>query len=293
VIGAGDAVVAVAPPGDGPGCWAGAPSALAAGGDFWLAYRLRRPDARGVQTVLARSADGERFETVATFERERFGAESLERPALTRTRDGRWRLYVSCATPGSKHWRVDLLEADAPGRLAAAAPRTVFPGDAHWGVKDPVIRAHAGRWHAWICCHPLDDPGAEDRMVTRYATSDDGIAWRWHGDALAGRPGAWDARGARVTAVQLNGSRATAYYDGRATREENFAERTGVAHGEPGHLAATADAPIADARYLDVVAVPAGGWRAYYEAPRADGAHELRTEWARAPAPAAPRRTAA
>jgi hypothetical protein len=29
-------------------------------------------------------------------------------------------VYVSCATPGTKHWRVDVLEADEPEKLAAA-----------------------------------------------------------------------------------------------------------------------------------------------------------------------------
>ena len=38
-------------------------------------------------------------------------------------------------------------------------------------------------------------------MNTAYATSEDGLSWEWHGVALEGRPGAWDARGARVTTV--------------------------------------------------------------------------------------------
>ena len=38
-------------------------------------------------------------------------------------------------------------------------------------------------------------------MTTALATSDDGLAWRWDGTVLRPRPGAWDARGARVTAV--------------------------------------------------------------------------------------------
>src|SRR6185312_11192670 len=108
-----------------------------------------------------------------------------------------------------------------PAALAAADARTVFPGDEHTGVKDPVIRRWGDGWHAWICCHPLDEPGEEDHMWTAYATSDDGLAWDWHGTVLTGRPGEWDARCARVTAVLADGR---ASYDSRATKEENFSE---------------------------------------------------------------------
>ncbi len=94
---------------------------------------------------------------------------------------------------------------------------------------------------------------------------------------LSGTAGAWDARGARVTAVLADGRAA---YDGRATAEENFAERTGLARPAGGTgegLVADADAPVADVRYLDVVPLAGGGHRLYYEAPLPDGSHELRT----------------
>jgi hypothetical protein len=282
VPGTQPATVSVAPLCPGPGCWAGAPSAARAGdGAFWLAYRRRVPEqaGRGAATVLARSADGERFETVLELPKERFGAASLERPALVRVPGGGWRLYVSCATPGSKHWRIDVLSAPAPESLADGAAQTAFAGDAEWGVKDPVIRVDGRRWVAWVCCHPLAQAGAEDRMLTRLAVSGDGLDWTWAGDALLPRPGTWDARGVRVTAVLP--AAGVAYYDGRASAAENFDERTGLAAGGPERFTAAGTAPIAAVRYVDVIALAEGGHRLFYERPRADGAHELCTELAR------------
>ena len=79
--------------------------------------------------AVARSADGEHFETLLTIRREELGAESLERPALVPAPDGGWRLYLSCATPGTKHWRVEVLEARHPGAFDARRSRVVLPGD--------------------------------------------------------------------------------------------------------------------------------------------------------------------
>ena len=54
----------------------------------------------------------------------------MERPAIVRIDEGRWRLYVCCATPApSKHWWIDVLEADDPAGFGTAETRTVFPGD--------------------------------------------------------------------------------------------------------------------------------------------------------------------
>ena len=80
-------VVAAEPPGAGPGYWVGAPSAVAGDGEVFLAYRLRRPvgQGRGYAVAVARSADGERFETLLTIGKEELDTESLERPKLVRT----------------------------------------------------------------------------------------------------------------------------------------------------------------------------------------------------------------
>jgi len=286
-----DARVVVPAPGDGPGYWAGGPSAaLADDGTFWLAYRLRRPigAGRGYANVVARSDDGETFETVTVIDRNQLDCDSLERPALMALPGGGWRLYLSCATPGTRHWRVDALDADDPSGFDPATATTILPGDpADVAVKDPVVKFLDGRWHLWLCCHPLDEPDETDRMSTSYGTSDDGMEWTLHDVALAGRPGAWDQRGARVADVRRGPGGWLAYYDGRASRSENAEERTGIATGtDPGSLTSTGDDPIGaqpdgsgSLRYVSAVALPGGGTRLYYETSRLDGAHDLRTEY--------------
>jgi hypothetical protein len=281
-------VVAIAPPGREPGNWSGAPSAVWDGESMVLAYRMRRPvdQGRGYAVAIARSPDGVHFETIQLITKDEMDAESLERPALVLTPWGTWRLYLSCATWGTKHWRIELLEAPAPDEFDPEKRFVVLPGDAGTGVKDPVIVNHGGTWHLWASVHPLDDPASTDRMTTDYASSADGIDWNWHGHALVGRPGEWDARGVRVSAVRLAPGDVVAYYDGRATAAENYEERTGVATGiAPTTLVANGRVPVgggADGarglRYLNIVDLGDGRERWYYELTRPDGRHELRTE---------------
>jgi hypothetical protein len=279
--GSAPAVVAVPAPGSGVGWWSGSShAALDDDGTFVLAYRVRTGAQGRGSNVVARSEDGERFTTVCTIEQDRFGAQSLEKPSLVRTNEGRWRLYVCPAAPApSKHWWIDVLEADDSAGFPDAETRTVFPGDENTGVKDPFVRrTPEGGWEAWICCHPLDVPDEEDRMTTAYATSADGLTWDWHGTVLGPRPGQWDARGARLTTVLPDGRAA---YDGRASKEENWFERIGLARltgNRPGELEQVNDDAAFDARYLDVLPLPGGGYRIYYEARLPDESHELRTE---------------
>jgi hypothetical protein len=280
--GPGPAVVVAAAPGAGPGYWTGGSSAVVDDdGSFIVAYRQRNGHDGKDQTVVAHSTDGENFTTLCTFDGTRFGARWMERPALVRVGPDRWRLWVCMGSPvdepDSKRWWIELLEAVDPASFAGAPALPGFAGEVLTAVKDPYIRLVDGRYHAWICCHLLDTPGAEDRMNSAYATSGDGIRWKWHGAVLSGRPGQWDGRGARITTVLPDGRAA---YDGRASAAENWFERSGIAApaGPNGEYEAVPDTPVTDVRYLDAVPLPGGGYRIFYEARLPDESHELRTE---------------
>ena len=279
--------VVVPAPGDTPGNWSGAASAVLVDGVFWLTYRVRRPltEGRGVSVVVARSDDGVSFEPVVDVHRDAFRCESFERPVLVPLLEGGWRLYLSCATYRSKHWWVDSLTASSVEDLPFGEQQVVLPGTDLMAVKDPVVQhptAPGQEWVMWLCCHPLTEPGHEDRMTTRRLVSHDGLDWTDTGEVLAGRPGEWDARGARVSAV-LTQDPLTVLYDGRPDAESNWHETTGVARWDGTRLVPLAGDPVVSPhsdgawRYATAVPLPDGRTRFYVEAARPDGAHDLVT----------------
>jgi hypothetical protein len=100
--------VAVPAPDEGPQRWAGAPTAqLDTDRTTLLAYRVRGD---GDRVVLARSEDGVRFDTITELTAKALDVAMVERAALVRTAT-LWRLYISCAEPGTKGWWIGLLES--------------------------------------------------------------------------------------------------------------------------------------------------------------------------------------
>ena len=141
--GGGSVAVAAPAPGAGPLRWAGASSAaIDDDGSFVVAYRVRVTPDQYAATIVGRSIDGANLETVATLDRSRFGAMSMERPALVRLDDGRWRLYVCAATPGTKHWWIDALDADDPAGFADAEAAHRVPRRRCDGRQGPGRPAH-------------------------------------------------------------------------------------------------------------------------------------------------------
>jgi hypothetical protein len=294
VLGRAESELVISAPGAGEGFWAGGPSAVLDGdGTTWLAYRLRRPvdQGRGYANVVACATDGVSFETVATVTSSEFSCASLERPALVRRPDGGWRLYVSCSTPGSKHWWVEAVDADDPEELSEGRRTVVLPGDEQEAWKDVIVRANGDGWQMWACRHPLDGgDDAADRMSTWYAVSDDGLDWTLRSEALRPTADTWFARGTRIADVVRAGGRWWALFDGRRSAEENWRERSGLAVGDrPDRFSIVAGPVPKNAgtalRYASVVPVD-GGYRVYFEASNTDGSHDLRMVYAPRPSAA-------
>jgi hypothetical protein len=276
--------VAIAAPGDGPGYWAGGPSAVYSDGAFWLAYRLRRPVGlgRGYANVIARSRDGVRFETVSVVTNDSFGSASLERPCLVPLANGGWRLYVSCSKTASNQWWVEAVDVRDPAEFGTANHRVVLPSDDDSAWKDVVVRRDGSDWKMWACRHPLSDGDDQaDRMESWYATSGDGLNWDLHGPALLPAAGSWDQRGTRITSVIRTDHDWVAFYDGRESAEQNWEETTGVTVSSRPDSFRAAPEPVRPGdlrtlRYLSILETD-DGVRLYFEIARPDGPHELRT----------------
>lgn len=283
------------PEGSGPGNWVGAASLVRDPADdsLLLAYRDRRPEGRGHRCVVARLGDGGPTE-LWSVDASTLGAVSIERPALTPTPGGGWRLFFSYVEPASGRWQIDAVDADAPDGfdVADARPLLTAVGTGTEGVKDPYLLIVDGIWFLFVnavelategSVGPRRGVGGDVVLPTGLATSIDGERFSWQGIVLRTGP-SWDARMARLTSVVPLDRGYLGFYDGRATVEQNFEEQVGLAYScdLTRWLRLTPDGPWRRSpygggalRYLDAVR-DGDGLELVYEFARPDGSHELR-----------------
>jgi hypothetical protein len=294
------------PPGKGAGYWAGAPSALYDDDteNFYLYYRLRVPLelGRGVECRVARSQDGATFTDIWKARKQDFDSPSVEKACLMKTPDGQWRLYLSYVDGADNRWRVDMMEAPEPGTFDPATRQKVFTAAQVGveGVKDPVVLLIGHTYYMLLSYAPSPESVSDQqrakmhatadvyntgitRSCTALATSTDGARFEWHGEVFG--PGeSWDAYCGRLGGVVYLPPVFTVFYDGSASVDENYEEKTGLAmsldlrHFERVSRAApilTSPHASHSLRYIDAVQLAEQIYY-YYEYARSDGSHELR-----------------
>ena len=294
------------PPGSGKGYWAGAPSAFydLKARRFFLSYRLRKPltEGRGYLTCIAESEDGKSFQDIWTATAAQFQSPSIERSALLKTPEGRYRLYVSYVDGNDQRWRIDLLEADHPKDFDPSRRQPLLhPDDVDSeGVKDPYVILIGGMYFMYVPYGPKSTvlPGSTAKDLhgtgnvfttalishpTGLAVSTDGLHFQWKGDVLLPGDG-WDRNVARLSCMVYLPPVFTAFYDGRTGEGDVYEDRSGMAMGfTPDRLESLSrSGPILSSpwgtgslRYMDIVAL-GDAFFYYYEISRADGSHELR-----------------
>ncbi|RMD90268.1 MAG: hypothetical protein D6813_09405 [Calditrichaeota bacterium] len=300
------------PPGISEGYWVGAPSVLfdPESKKFYLYYRLRWPRGvgeldRGAECRIAESTDGLHFTDIWQAQKTDFPSPSVERGALVKTHQGRWRLYLGLVDTEDNRWRIDLLEADSPAEFDPQKRQCVLSADDIGGeaVKDPYIWHIGSTTFLYVSYAPKPESLPEsqrDQLHTQadvfvtglvkshtgLAISQDGINFRWLGEVLASSHGSWDNYCARITSIVPGNPFFIAFYDGCRSVQENFNQRVGMAiTTDFFHFhKLTVDQPVLHSpygngcvRYLDAL-VHDGKIYYYYEFARPDGAYELRVK---------------
>jgi len=294
------------PLGEGPGWWAGAPTALydPATADFYVYYRLRKPRelGRGVECRIARGRDGVHFEDLWRATKDQIDTQSMEKSCIVKVADDLWRLYISFVDTDGR-WRIDMLEAHRPeGFDCSTRVKTLTADDCDIeGVKDPLVYNVGGLWHMIVSYAPRPRRLTEDEKASMHATGDvynvgvtkshtglatsvDGVHWDWEGDILSPPDEGWDSYCTRIGAVLWRPPVFMGFYDGSRSVEGNYEEKAGLAvsfdlrHWRrlttegPYVLSPHASRAI---RYVEVLEAQGALWY-YYEYTRADGSHELR-----------------
>lgn len=302
-----DGITIHEPPGKGRGYWIGAPGVIYDDEreKFYIYFRRRRPrdigPDRGYECGISESSDGISFNEIWTAPKSQFGSISVERGALVKTLEGKYRLYLGYVDPSDNMWKIDMVEADSPEKFNPETRKLIFaPEDCGIegveGVKDPYILIVGGKYYMLVsyATNPKATDGLHDTADvfntgnissnTGLALSSDGINFEWMGDILSPPGSGWNAYAARIACVLYIPPIFNAFYDGGADVSENYEEKTGLAitfnlmnYQHVSEKAPLLTSPHASGslRYMDVVRLD-GYIYYYYEYARPDGSHELR-----------------
>ncbi len=293
------------PPGEGKGNWVGAPGVIYDDdkGKFYIYYRRRKPRGiepdRGYECGISESSDGVNFHEIWTASKNSFGSISVERGALVKTLDGKYRLYIGYVAPEDNKWKIDMVEADSPENFDPATKKLILaPEDCGVeGVKDPYILIVGGKYYMLVSyatspkkptegLHDTADIFNTGKTTSNsgLALSSDGINFTWAGDVLSPPGVGWNAYAARITTMLYVPPVFNVFYDGGADVEQNYEEKTGLAitFDLMNYQHVTDQKPLlvsphasGSLRYMDVVRLGNDIYY-YYEYARPDGSHELR-----------------
>lgn len=293
------------PMGNTAGYWVGCPGAFYDESEraWYLTYRIRRPRGvqpdRGGEVRIARSTELKQWDDVLTIRKDQYQSASIERSALHRGRDGRWRYFTSYVDPADGRWCTALMKAAKVEQLDPAQRQVIFTAAPLGleGVKDPWILEVDGVYHLFLSIAlptPRTNAGSHGTLdifntgecvsATGLATSRDLDNWEWQGVVLKPDATGWDKYCRRINSVARVGDRWLAFYDGSASEAENYEERCALAVStnlrdwrsvSPSGPFVTSPFASGSARYFDAKFAN-GQWHLFYEFARPYGAHDMR-----------------
>jgi hypothetical protein len=305
-----DSVVIREPVGFEPGHWAGAPGAFYEPSEkaWYLTYRIRRPRGvepdRGGEARIARSTDLARWEDVWSVTKDKFNSPSIERCALRRDSAGRWHYFASYVDPADGRWCISRVTSDRFEKLDPRLALPVFKAKRLGleGIKDPWIQEREGGFTMLVSVAlPTNKTNEQshsslDIYNTGECVSATGLAvssnlehWDWKGVVFAPEATGWDRYCRRINSfvpvpVTADRGNLLGFYDGSASHEQNYEEKTGIAVSRDGKkwTSRSVDEPLlispyrsGSLRYIDAQRL-GNALLCFYEFARADGAHDLR-----------------
>jgi hypothetical protein len=293
-----------------PGFWVGCAGIFQDSGRTYITFRKRRPRGLGAErgwycgiAELEETGDGYNHKEIWSVHKDELNTASMERFALRHSAVGGYDLYLSFVDPVDSRWRVDVLHSKSLSDFDVSKRSPVLSSQSTdtEGIKDPFILEFDGEEWMFLSVAKAAEiadadsaHGTQDIFNTKFAKSATGLAtrrigdsaWNWKGYVLEPEEGtSWDSNTRRINSVVKLSDCFLAFYDGKASHEDNYEEKTGLATSQdlvnwtvltPNEPIVLSDSISGSVRYVDIRVVN-GGAELIYELTRPDGSHDLRT----------------